>query len=216
MRRGCNMSRHQHQMKWRQAVCELCMSEMQLPFALIFASALIFVVLYGCYLAAWFPLDKERPEWKNILMGCSLPLGVVLHVVLLCGFAYAAYMRHAAAKRPKRKRQLSERTPLLVERVSLMEATRLAEQPAAEAGDQTGTPDMVETQAPQQLPRDLVCSICVSGISSMGGGSECTEHQLLKTVCGHTFHETCLVQWLQRRTTCPVCRHDLRGGSQTA
>jgi Ring finger domain/PA domain len=27
--------------------------------------------------------------------------------------------------------------------------------------------------------------------------------------CGHTFHETCALQWLQRHNTCPYCRHSL-------
>jgi hypothetical protein len=26
--------------------------------------------------------------------------------------------------------------------------------------------------------------------------------------CGHTFHPACIAQWLQIKSTCPICRHD--------
>jgi hypothetical protein len=29
------------------------------------------------------------------------------------------------------------------------------------------------------------------------------------TACGHAFHAACIARWLERATTCPVCRADL-------
>eukprot|EP00741_Cyanophora_paradoxa_P002226 tig00000571_g2158.t1 len=30
-----------------------------------------------------------------------------------------------------------------------------------------------------------------------------------KMECGHVFHDDCLIQWLERHNTCPLCRHEL-------
>mmetsp|Transcript_9393 Transcript_9393/g.22557 ORF Transcript_9393/g.22557 Transcript_9393/m.22557 type:complete len:771 (-) Transcript_9393:90-2402(-) len=40
---------------------------------------------------------------------------------------------------------------------------------------------------------DATCCICLDGYSRW------------RLPCGHKYHESCLDQWLQRRTTCPTC-----------
>ena len=43
------------------------------------------------------------------------------------------------------------------------------------------------------------CPICICDIRGgvrLGG-------------CKHTFHETCLLEWFRRSTTCPMCRAEL-------
>ena len=34
--------------------------------------------------------------------------------------------------------------------------------------------------------------------------------RVARTPCGHHFHRGCLVTWLRQRSTCPLCRLDLR------
>lgn len=247
VRSTTNPSRHQHSARWRRRLCELCISELYMPAAMIFTSALIFCVLYGSYLAAWLSMDKARPYWRNLLMGCSLPLGVILHVALLCLVAYFAYMRRAAAPpTTKRRRELpDERTPLLVERVPLLAAADPRADSGSAASEQgIDAEEEDEEEEPQQkhggsakptesaasmstesrkeeseVHADIACPICVTNMAmsrGSGAGTRCDEHYLLKTVCGHTFHESCLCQWLKRRTNCPVCRRDLRGGDHAA
>jgi len=242
VRSTLNPSRHQHQTRWRRALCELCISELSLPATMIFASAMIFSVLYGSYLAAWFSMDKARPYWRKVLMGCSLPLGVFLHIVLLILVGYFAYMRHAAAAVPtkRRRRSVDETTPLLIERVPLLaaadpglatasaapEKARDAQQhldPQQTAGGAAAPNEEAtsaeSTMVESEVSAEIACPICVTNMAMSRGaeaGTKCDEHYLLKTVCGHTFHESCLCQWLKRRKNCPVCRRDLRGGDHAA
>lgn len=48
----------------------------------------------------------------------------------------------------------------------------------------------------------LECSICLS---------EMEESDMLRllTVCCHVFHRTCIDEWFETRTTCPICRSDV-------
>ena len=43
------------------------------------------------------------------------------------------------------------------------------------------------------------CSICLSKVNK----------PVCKTSCGHTFHITCLKEWLKTNVTCPLCRKTL-------
>jgi hypothetical protein len=43
-----------------------------------------------------------------------------------------------------------------------------------------------------------VCVICQDAYTA--------ENELAAMPCDHTFHTACLVQWLERHNTCPVCR----------
>lgn len=42
------------------------------------------------------------------------------------------------------------------------------------------------------------CTICFEAFT----GSEV----LARLGCGHKFHEDCIVDWLERQLSCPVCR----------
>uniref|UniRef100_J3MP35 RING-type E3 ubiquitin transferase n=1 Tax=Oryza brachyantha TaxID=4533 RepID=J3MP35_ORYBR len=44
------------------------------------------------------------------------------------------------------------------------------------------------------------CAVCLAELSERE-----TTGRLLP-VCGHGFHEECIVTWLRVNTTCPVCR----------
>ena len=41
------------------------------------------------------------------------------------------------------------------------------------------------------------CSVCMTSLD----GATC-----IKLRCGHAFHEQCIVRWMERRNTCPMCR----------
>ncbi len=43
------------------------------------------------------------------------------------------------------------------------------------------------------------CSICINVLSD----------QVVKTDCGHKFHEVCIQDWLERDQSCPYCRQEL-------
>ncbi|GMH88428.1 hypothetical protein TL16_g11154 [Triparma laevis f. inornata] len=34
-------------------------------------------------------------------------------------------------------------------------------------------------------------------------------YEVMCMPCGHFFHEVCLINWLERQNTCPVCRHEV-------
>ena len=42
------------------------------------------------------------------------------------------------------------------------------------------------------------CSICLSEIK--------TSEDIIILPCCHTFHNNCIMQWLARNNTCPICR----------
>ncbi|KAM7507656.1 hypothetical protein LguiA_018109 [Lonicera macranthoides] len=49
---------------------------------------------------------------------------------------------------------------------------------------------------------ELSCAVCLEELS---GGSECT-----RTPCSHLFHPGCIVRWLIKKKSCPICRRVLR------
>lgn len=49
---------------------------------------------------------------------------------------------------------------------------------------------------------DSCCAVCQDGYN-------CDEH-VTTLPCGHQYHKDCVVPWLQRHRTCPVCRHELK------
>ncbi|XP_022151640.1 E3 ubiquitin-protein ligase RNF181-like [Momordica charantia] len=45
------------------------------------------------------------------------------------------------------------------------------------------------------------CSVC---LNEMNGGSE-----VIKMPCGHVYHESCILSWLNKNNSCPLCRTKL-------
>ena len=50
-----------------------------------------------------------------------------------------------------------------------------------------------------------LCMICLSNFQT---GDILTA---LPCMCGHQYHRTCLIAWLERKTTCPLCTHSVAG-----
>ena len=49
--------------------------------------------------------------------------------------------------------------------------------------------------------KDITCNICLESF---------TLGNILRVLeCKHEFHEKCIITWLTKRNTCPVCRHEL-------
>ncbi len=55
------------------------------------------------------------------------------------------------------------------------------------------------TLASVVAPRAPECAVCLSELRERETGR-------LLPVCGHGFHEECIVTWLRVNTTCPLCR----------
>ena len=43
------------------------------------------------------------------------------------------------------------------------------------------------------------CSICL----------ETLDNDLVKTTCGHIYHNNCLIDWYKKKQTCPLCNEEL-------
>ncbi len=56
------------------------------------------------------------------------------------------------------------------------------------------------TETHIQVAAGTVCAICQEAVT-------CATRM---RHCGHTFHGSCIDQWLQMNPRCPVCRHDVR------
>ena len=89
--------------------------------------------------------------------------------------------------------------------------------------DSAGYPSLPESDAEDQEESGaerscegggIRCVICMDAAEE-GDGESCPEHpgpdpsHLIPLACGHTFHASCAVRWLQTgRSDCPLCRHD--------
>jgi E3 ubiquitin-protein ligase RNF115/126 len=68
--------------------------------------------------------------------------------------------------------------------------------PAASAAYRSHLPDVAITAAHVDDGRE--CAVCKDAFAVGGTASALT--------CGHLFHGACIVPWLERSATCPVCR----------
>ncbi len=77
-------------------------------------------------------------------------------------------------------------------------------------GDNAENPPEIQgsTEEPKDLenppqPRD---SVSTTNQSKVVAGSVDIVQKVLKTECGHLFHENCLNEWLKIKAECPSCR----------
>lgn len=84
----------------------------------------------------------------------------------------------------------------LVERVSEAEALKLDKpDPVSKAFLQNSLPIVCITSVEQ---REQSCTICCETFESFSVAR--------RTPCNHTFHASCILPWLERKHSCPVCR----------
>jgi hypothetical protein len=57
------------------------------------------------------------------------------------------------------------------------------------------------------------CAICLTPVhvKPVDEGNQTGEYvgKVMRTPCGHRFHGTCLVPWMQHKMDCPQCRSKL-------
>ncbi|KAF0698235.1 Aste57867_11139 [Aphanomyces stellatus] len=53
------------------------------------------------------------------------------------------------------------------------------------------------------------CPICLDALR----GDDKDDESVLRLACGHSFHESCVVHWLEQKVACPLCRQAATGGS---
>lgn len=81
--------------------------------------------------------------------------------------------------------------------------------------------------SPELLPRELQAAletlkkVVVTADSTDGGGDRCCPICLEELEvggearmmgCSHRYHENCIFEWLKRKSTCPLCRHQPPAG----
>eukprot|EP00927_Polykrikos_kofoidii_P019195 TRINITY_DN18947_c0_g1_i1.p1 TRINITY_DN18947_c0_g1~~TRINITY_DN18947_c0_g1_i1.p1 ORF type:complete len:245 (-),score=39.71 TRINITY_DN18947_c0_g1_i1:111-845(-) len=58
------------------------------------------------------------------------------------------------------------------------------------------------------------CSVCLGNFAAEVGAGQLegeSAEPLLRFPCEHLFHESCIMGWLERQDTCPVCRTEIDG-----
>jgi Ring finger domain len=72
---------------------------------------------------------------------------------------------------------------------------------------------------------EIICSICCCSFieskqetpfpfsRSPLGGSGSGSNSIYSSYCGHVFHKSCILRWIQKAHSCPDCRTELRGKS---
>ncbi|KAF4736482.1 hypothetical protein FOZ63_029422 [Perkinsus olseni] len=51
------------------------------------------------------------------------------------------------------------------------------------------------------LENDELCVMCQEEMKKGSKAKKLPE-------CGHLFHDRCIMEWLERHNTCPICRND--------
>ncbi|KAI1301179.1 E3 ubiquitin-protein ligase [Halotydeus destructor] len=58
------------------------------------------------------------------------------------------------------------------------------------------------------VENNLQCTVCMEDYK--------LDENVKKLSCGHVFHPECIVPWLKRHATCPVCRLNLNSNNETS
>ncbi|CAG0916091.1 unnamed protein product [Notodromas monacha] len=87
--------------------------------------------------------------------------------------------------------------------------TQLLNQLEGQGGTPPLTPDQIQALPQLKVTAEMrekspQCSVCMEDFQ--------TEEIVRKLTCDHFFHDTCIVPWLERHATCPVCRKELGSG----
>lgn len=58
--------------------------------------------------------------------------------------------------------------------------------------------------------KPVKCAICLKTSSELDEGDPSREIVFKVLPCTHTFHDTCILPWLEKTNTCPLCRDELK------
>ncbi len=64
----------------------------------------------------------------------------------------------------------------------------------------------------KNIPDSFECCICLEEkniLHNENNQNNESKTKLIKLSCNHIFHEKCIKKWLEKDSTCPLCRFDL-------
>lgn len=61
----------------------------------------------------------------------------------------------------------------------------------------------------KNIPDSFECCICLEEKNFSHNENNENKIKLIKLSCNHIFHEKCIKKWIQKDSTCPLCRFDL-------
>lgn len=64
------------------------------------------------------------------------------------------------------------------------------------------------TQYNQNLNIPSICSICLEQFK--------INNKIIKTICNHYYHPNCMLEWLNHKETCPMCRLSIQDTSNVS
>lgn len=114
-----------------------------------------------------------------------------------------------------RQQELSDRLRLIkkdppVDGSAAIRAQRMSISVGQRSSTTNLPPQHHEVQQQHQQHNPLLsqaCCICVSDLLDTSTGEKCVKVKTLP--CKHTFHASCIKQWLTSHKTCPVCKADV-------
>jgi len=155
------------------------------------------------------PLTRRQQEYSfsgRILLTSVVILGILAVVffllrLLLCQFV--ARGRGSLVAGVRRSLGRSARHGLDVSALAALPVTAYRRKPELQA-DGGGGPASASTSG-AAASGATECAVCLSELAD-------GEKVRALPSCGHVFHVECVDAWLRSRTTCPVCRAEVRPG----
>jgi len=155
------------------------------------------------------PLTRRQQEYSfsgRILLTAVVILGILAVVffllrLLLCQFV--ARGRGSLAAGVRRSLGRSARHGLDAPALAALPVTAYRRKPELQA-DGGGGPASASTSG-AAASGATECAVCLSELAD-------GEKVRALPSCGHVFHVECVDAWLRSRTTCPVCRAEVRPG----
>ena len=87
-----------------------------------------------------------------------------------------------------------------------LDALKLEEKHLLQIGEFTHDPNRPPQPPLQPQAQEEDQSKCAVCLNSFVGGDVC---RTLPNPCQHTFHKTCIDEWFQRSSRCPLCKRSI-------